>query len=70
MEIMLIIKIMNNIRQQINFYRNSDLLGCLSFFVQHRAGKLYFQGGQTRFAAIICGINVHFYSPVMKPCLL
>ena len=50
--IMLIIKIMYNVRQQIDFHRNGDLFRRLSLFIQHRAGELRFQGGENRFATI------------------
>ncbi|STM81060.1 Uncharacterised protein [Escherichia coli] len=49
---MLIIKIMYNVRQQIDFHRNGDLFRRLSLFIQHRAGELRFQGGENRFATI------------------
>ena len=50
--IMLIIKIMYNVRQQIDFHRNGDLFRRLSLFIQPRAGELRFQGGENRFATI------------------
>lgn len=56
--IMLIIKIMYNVRQQIDFHRNGDLFERLSLSSSSTAEELRFQGGENRFANLTT-VNVH-----------